>query len=168
MQHSCPDRTWLLALHTLRCSPNPAWCCRFLEGDLNDPVANSRRHNMLKLIPSVPQGSWIIKQSVGSTPVLLGNKISTTYHRYHSLIQPAQYTHIVVYILNRSSLYSMYIIHCCKSCVHLAALRVSLTLTAHDGIASLHAVTVQPVKCCKVMILCLAADGHVSNSGKGS
>lgn len=37
---------------------------------------------MLKLIPSVPQGSWIIKQTVGSTPVLLGTKIATTYHRY--------------------------------------------------------------------------------------
>ena len=54
---------------------------------------------MLKLIPSVPQGSWIIKQSVGSTPVLLGNKISTTYHRYRSLlmhysISCMQYAHL--------------------------------------------------------------------------
>ena len=55
---------------------------RFVEGDVHDPAANSKRHNMLKLIPSVPQGSWVIKQAVGSTPVLLGNKISTTYHRY--------------------------------------------------------------------------------------
>ena len=55
---------------------------RFIEGDVRDPAANSKRHNMLKLIPSVPQGSWIIKQAVGSTPVLLGNKISTTYHRW--------------------------------------------------------------------------------------
>ena len=37
---------------------------------------------MLKLIPSVPQGSWIIKQAVGGTPVLLGNKIHTTYYRF--------------------------------------------------------------------------------------
>lgn len=59
---------------------------RFLEGDLNDPAANRKRHNMLKLIPSVPQGSWIIKQAVGSTPVLLGNKISTTYHRYATFV----------------------------------------------------------------------------------
>ena len=51
---------------------------------MNDPAANAKRHNMLKLIPSVPQGSWIIKQAVGSTPVLLGNKIGTTYHRYAS------------------------------------------------------------------------------------
>lgn len=103
----------------LQCSLSWACCCRFLDGDLDDPAANSRRHNMLKLIPSVPQGSWIIKQSVGSTPVLLGNKISTTYHRYHSLIHPAQYIHSVVYILSRLSLYSMYVVWsqlCLPSC----------------------------------------------------
>lgn len=62
--------------------------CRFLEGDLHDSVANQKRHSMLKLIPSVPQGSWIIKQTVGSTPVLLGTKIATTYHRFVLLVLP--------------------------------------------------------------------------------
>ena len=95
------------ASSVLQCSLSWACCCRFLEGDLDDPAANSRRHNMLKLIPSVPQGSWIIKQSVGSTPVLLGNKISTTYHRYHSLIPPAKHKHRELCILNRSTLYRM-------------------------------------------------------------
>jgi len=57
-------------------------CLRFVEGDPADPAANRKRDNMLKLIPSVPQGSWIIKQAVGSTPVLLGNKIHTTYYRF--------------------------------------------------------------------------------------
>ena len=56
-------------------------CLRFVEGDPADPAANRKRDNMLKLIPSVPQGSWIIKQAVGGTPVLLGNKIHTTYYR---------------------------------------------------------------------------------------
>lgn len=55
---------------------------RFVEGATADPAANRKRDNMLKLIPSVPQGSWIIKQAVGSTPVLLGNKIHTSYHRF--------------------------------------------------------------------------------------
>ncbi len=53
-----------------------------MEGDPADPAANRKRDNMLKLIPSVPQGSWIIKQAVGGTPVLLGNKIHTTYYRF--------------------------------------------------------------------------------------
>ncbi|KAL3133701.1 hypothetical protein ABBQ32_008199 [Trebouxia sp. C0010 RCD-2024] len=70
-----PDRPWS------QLTPHERCLQEFLEGDLDDASANSKRHNMLKLIPSVPQGSWIIKQSVGSTPVLLGNKISTTYHR---------------------------------------------------------------------------------------
>uniref|UniRef100_A0A0E0MDF0 START domain-containing protein n=1 Tax=Oryza punctata TaxID=4537 RepID=A0A0E0MDF0_ORYPU len=39
---------------------------RFFDGD--DEFRNSR----LKLIPSVPKGSWIVRQSVGSTPCLLG------------------------------------------------------------------------------------------------
>ena len=31
--------------------------------------------------PSVLQGSWIIRQSVGTTPVLLGQKLTTKYSR---------------------------------------------------------------------------------------
>ncbi len=27
------------------------------------------------------QGSWVIKQAVGSTPVILGRKLTTTYHK---------------------------------------------------------------------------------------
>ena len=91
--------SWLVYVLDAILQRSLSWACwcRFLDGDLEDPAANSRRHNMLKLIPSVPQGSWIIKQSVGSTPVLLGNKISTTYHRYRSLIHPARYIHCVMY-----------------------------------------------------------------------
>jgi hypothetical protein len=44
---------------------------------------------MFKLIPSVEQGSWIIRQSVGNTPVLLGNKLKTEYHRRGPLGLPA-------------------------------------------------------------------------------
>ena len=37
---------------------------------------------MFKLIPSVVTGSWIIKQAVGNTPVLLGRKLTTRYFRW--------------------------------------------------------------------------------------
>ncbi|XP_044466195.1 protein ENHANCED DISEASE RESISTANCE 2-like [Mangifera indica] len=48
---------------------------RFIDGD--DEFRNSR----LKLIPSVPKGSWIVRQSVGSTPCLLGKAVDCTYIR---------------------------------------------------------------------------------------
>ncbi|TVU13087.1 hypothetical protein EJB05_46763 [Eragrostis curvula] len=48
---------------------------RFADGD--DDFRNSR----LKLIPSVPKGSWIVRQSVGSTPCLLGKAVDCSYLR---------------------------------------------------------------------------------------
>uniref|UniRef100_A0A1D1XJ24 StAR-related lipid transfer protein 5 n=1 Tax=Anthurium amnicola TaxID=1678845 RepID=A0A1D1XJ24_9ARAE len=48
---------------------------RFVDGD--DEFRNSR----LKLIPSVHKGSWIVRQSVGSTPCLLGKAVDCTYIR---------------------------------------------------------------------------------------
>ncbi|KAL8141721.1 hypothetical protein V2J09_014753 [Rumex salicifolius] len=48
---------------------------RFVDGD--DEFRNSR----LKLIPQVPKGSWIVRQSVGSTPCLLGKAVDCTYIR---------------------------------------------------------------------------------------
>ncbi|KAH9687067.1 protein ENHANCED DISEASE RESISTANCE 2-like [Citrus sinensis] len=48
---------------------------RFVDGD--DEFRNSR----LKLIPSVPEGSWIVRQSVGSTPCLLGKAGYCNYIR---------------------------------------------------------------------------------------
>lgn len=53
--------------------------CRFLAGD--DKEAEQRRSCMFKLIPSVVKGSWVIKQAVGNTPVLLGKKLTTRYYR---------------------------------------------------------------------------------------
>ncbi|EHA8587548.1 putative protein ENHANCED DISEASE RESISTANCE 2 [Cocos nucifera] len=47
----------------------------FVDGD--DEFRNSR----FKLIPSVPKGSWIVRQSVGSTPCLLGKAVDCTYIR---------------------------------------------------------------------------------------
>ncbi|KAL9272434.1 ENHANCED DISEASE RESISTANCE 2-like protein [Drosera capensis] len=47
----------------------------FVDGD--DEFRNSR----LKLIPSVPKGSWIVRQSVGCTPCLLGKAVDCNYIR---------------------------------------------------------------------------------------
>ncbi|XP_042019980.1 protein ENHANCED DISEASE RESISTANCE 2-like isoform X1 [Salvia splendens] len=54
---------------------------RFVDGD--DEARNSR----LKLIPSVPKGSWIVRQSVGSTPCLLGKSVDCTYIRGPSYLE---------------------------------------------------------------------------------
>ncbi|GAB4834810.1 Protein ENHANCED DISEASE RESISTANCE 2 [Ancistrocladus abbreviatus] len=48
---------------------------RFVHSD--DEFRNSR----LKLIPLVPKGSWIVRQSVGSTPCLLGKAVDCNYIR---------------------------------------------------------------------------------------
>nr|CCA18302.1 conserved hypothetical protein [Albugo laibachii Nc14]CCA18425.1 conserved hypothetical protein [Albugo laibachii Nc14] len=47
----------------------------FIEGD--DLFRNSR----FKLLPTVVEGSFIIRQSVGSKPTLLGNKLKCQYHK---------------------------------------------------------------------------------------
>ncbi|CAO2041434.1 unnamed protein product [Urochloa humidicola] len=54
---------------------------RFFDGD--DEFRNSR----LKLIPSVPKGSWIVRQSVGSTPCLLGKAVDCSYVRGHGYLE---------------------------------------------------------------------------------
>jgi hypothetical protein len=35
---------------------------------------------MFKLIPHCAKGSWVVSQSVGTTPVILGRKLATSYH----------------------------------------------------------------------------------------
>ncbi|KAL4450695.1 hypothetical protein ABPG77_001051 [Micractinium sp. CCAP 211/92] len=51
----------------------------FLEGDGKE--ADAQRNKRFKLIPNIPKGSWIIRQSVGTTPVILGQKLTTKYAR---------------------------------------------------------------------------------------
>ncbi|KAF8072532.1 EDR2L [Scenedesmus sp. PABB004] len=46
---------------------------RFLHGD------DEERRSLFKMIPRVAQGSWVIKQSVGTTPVILGRKLATSF-----------------------------------------------------------------------------------------
>lgn len=48
---------------------------KFVDGD------DGFRNNRLKLIPSVPKGSWIVRQSVGSTPCILGKAVDCNYYR---------------------------------------------------------------------------------------
>lgn len=52
---------------------------RFVEGE--GKAADKRRNTKFKLIPNVVKGSWIVRQSVGTTPVLLGQKLLTRYFR---------------------------------------------------------------------------------------
>ncbi len=40
--------------------------CRFINGD------DATRNLMLKLIPHIADGSWVVRQSVGTTPVITG------------------------------------------------------------------------------------------------
>lgn len=48
---------------------------RFLNG------SDEERISMLKLIPHIPNASWVIKQSVGTVPVIVGTKLKTTFYQ---------------------------------------------------------------------------------------
>ena len=41
---------------------------------------DEERNKTLKLIPHIASGSWMIKQSVGTTPVILGKALKVSYH----------------------------------------------------------------------------------------
>ena len=71
-------------------SPFDLALARFLAGGFggseNDAgsgsaEANARRDGTFKLIPRITEGSWIVKQSVGTTPCLLGHKLAQRYSR---------------------------------------------------------------------------------------
>lgn len=63
----------------------PVLFCRFLAGSTTDLEANKRRDGVVKLIPQISKGPWIVKQAVGTTPCLLGRKLNALYHRYCSV-----------------------------------------------------------------------------------
>lgn len=48
---------------------------RFLNG------TDEERDNTMKMIPHIAQGSWVVKQSVGTVPVIVGRKLATKYFR---------------------------------------------------------------------------------------
>jgi hypothetical protein len=49
--------------------------------NIDGPDSDRHRNARFKLIPNISKGSWIIKQSVGTTPVILGQKLRTKYFR---------------------------------------------------------------------------------------
>jgi hypothetical protein len=54
-------------------SPGERCACRFLLGDAE------RKKHTLKLIPHVEIGPWLVKNVVGSTPAIIGNKLPVNY-----------------------------------------------------------------------------------------
>eukprot|EP00775_Hariotina_reticulata_P008904 gene8904-9081_t len=54
---------------------------RFLHG------GQATRTAMLKLVPHIAEGSWVIKQSVGTVPVIVGNKLRTVYYQTDRYIE---------------------------------------------------------------------------------
>lgn len=59
--------------------------------------SDATRNQMLKLIPHIANGSWVIRQSVGVTPVIVGKALRTTYH------QTSQYLEIDIDISANST-----------------------------------------------------------------
>ena len=63
------------------CSPIDVAIMRLLDESGDPKEILHRRKTAFKVIPRIPEGSWVIKQAVGSTPVLLGNKLTTHFYR---------------------------------------------------------------------------------------
>eukprot|EP00879_Flechtneria_rotunda_P028884 GHRR01031118.1.p3 GENE.GHRR01031118.1~~GHRR01031118.1.p3 ORF type:complete len:110 (+),score=20.18 GHRR01031118.1:271-600(+) len=51
-----------------------AHLCRFLH------ASDSERSSMFKMIPHIQTGPWLLKQTVGCTPCIVGRKLATTYY----------------------------------------------------------------------------------------
>ena len=68
------------------CSPLDVAIMRMLDESGDPSAVLHRRMSAFKVIPRIPEGSWVVKQAVGSTPVLLGNKLTTQFHRYSAYL----------------------------------------------------------------------------------
>lgn len=80
---------------------------RFLHG------SPQTRQAMFKLIPHIAEGSWVIKQSVGTVPVILGNKLQTVYYetdRYIEATVDVTSSSAAAYITSKCAL------HTCAAC----------------------------------------------------
>ena len=53
---------------------------KMLDEFMNDPD-DQYRHSRFKLIPGVPEGSFIARKAVGNKPALLCAKVPTSYHK---------------------------------------------------------------------------------------
>ena len=49
----------------------------FMSTDVDDEFRDSR----LKIIPSVVEGTWMVKRGVGNKPAIIGKKVTQAYHR---------------------------------------------------------------------------------------
>ncbi|KAG8470683.1 hypothetical protein KFE25_009104 [Diacronema lutheri] len=45
-----------------------------------DAATDEERNSVLKLVPSVQEGNWIVRRAVGQKPVILGRALHTSYH----------------------------------------------------------------------------------------
>ena len=50
-----------------------------LKKFMSQATPDGFRDTRLKIIPTVAEGSWLAKRTVGSTPAILPNKLTTTY-----------------------------------------------------------------------------------------
>lgn len=64
-------------------SPFDFTMSRFLHG------SDEERNSMFKLIPHCAKGSWVVSQSVGTTPVILGRKLVSRALVGEQDLQPA-------------------------------------------------------------------------------
>lgn len=39
------------------------------------------------MIPHIEVGPWVLKQTVGTTPVIMGRKLQTSYHLTHKYME---------------------------------------------------------------------------------
>ncbi|KAF6261931.1 hypothetical protein COO60DRAFT_1699518 [Scenedesmus sp. NREL 46B-D3] len=60
------------------------WMRAQQRSQANDGVfihgADAERSSILKMIPHIEVGSWLVKRTVGTTPFIVGRKLETTYH----------------------------------------------------------------------------------------
>lgn len=63
--------------------PPPCHGRSFLHGD------DEERRGLFKMLPHIAEGSWLIRQSVGTTPVIIGRKLTTSFHVTRKYVEVA-------------------------------------------------------------------------------
>ncbi|KAK9806515.1 hypothetical protein WJX73_005835 [Symbiochloris irregularis] len=63
------------------CKPFDVSVMRMLDESGDEDAKQKRRNSVFKVIPRIAEGSWMVRQAVGTTPALLGNKLTTKYFR---------------------------------------------------------------------------------------
>ncbi|KFM23600.1 hypothetical protein F751_2859 [Auxenochlorella protothecoides] len=69
--------------HSGKLTPGDAAFLKALAAFINGegPEADRARNKQFKLIPHISKGAWIMQKSVGTTPVILGQKLTTKYFK---------------------------------------------------------------------------------------